>query len=308
MANKRMIYSDLFEDDFLSGLDLFGRYLWIGLIGAVMDDQGRSIDNAAIIRARVFPYDQVDDAQVEAVISTLASAGKVLRYTVNGKKLIQIVNWWRFQQPSWAAESKFPAPDGWTDRVKVHVKGNKILTVNWDQEGGFTKLHSPVPANQSDQLPSDLHSPLPSDLPSDLHSRIEEYEVKVKSEIENESEGEVEVEGAQKPAAAAALARPVIFAIYEREIGPLTPMIGDQLQEFERDYPPEWFEMAVREAITHNKRNLAYVAAILKRWKVDGPVGLRAAVPKGDGSPGVASPLKEKNDAIIADLLRGLEQ
>lgn len=306
MANKRMIYSDLFEDDFLSSLDLFGRFLWVGLIGAVMDDQGRAIDNAAIIRARVFPYDQVSDAQVEAVIATLAHAGKLLRYMVNGKKLLQIVNWWKFQQPSWAAESKFPAPDGWTDRVKVHVKGNKVLTINWDQEGGFAKLHSPAPAIQS----VDVHSGLHSQLPSRLDSHIEEYEVKSESESEGEGEVEVEGAGAQKPATAAAtLTRPVIYAVYEREIGPLTPMIADQLDGFEKDYPPEWFEMAVREAITHNKRNLAYVGAILKRWKVDGPAGMRAAVPKGREdvrAPGIGSSLKERNDAVIEEVLRGM--
>jgi hypothetical protein len=182
-----MIYSDSYEDDFLSSLDLFGRYLWMGLIVAVADDQGRMIDNAAIIRARVFPFDSITDGQVEAVIATLAAAGKVLRYQANGKKLIQIANWWKFQQPSWAAKSNFPAPEGWTDRIKMHVKGNKILSVNWEKAGGYED-------SVDNGLPSQLCSALPSQQDSAIEEQEYESESKSKSEDKNKPESEPEFE------------------------------------------------------------------------------------------------------------------
>lgn len=61
-----------------------------------------------------------------------------------------------------------------------------------------------------------------------------------------------------------------IFVLYERHIGPLTPMMADALKEAERDYPQEWLEEAVRIAVENNKRAWSYVQAILKRWQDEG--------------------------------------
>lgn len=176
MANKRMITGDLFEDDICSE-DFFTRLLWIGLIVAAADDQGRLIDNPAIMKARIFPFDnEISDDQIN---NSLIKIGKsILRYSSGGKKLIQIVNWWKYQTPSWAAESKYPAPEGWTDKVKVHIAGNKIRTFNWDKDGGF--------------IDSTLHSSLPSCLDSTLPSRLDSAidECEVKSDIKSECEPE----------------------------------------------------------------------------------------------------------------------
>lgn len=179
--NRRIIDSALFEDDFVGGLDFFGRYLWIGLFSAVADDQGRFLDNAAIIRARVFPYDAVTDVQVEAVLVQLAEAGKITRYQVDGKRLVQINHWWVYQQPSWASPSRHPAPEGWVDRVKYHTKGNKIVVLNWDSDGGYVE-GIPNP------LPIELPNRLCSALGSDLHSPIEEKEEEKIEDVKQEQE------------------------------------------------------------------------------------------------------------------------
>ena len=77
-----------------------------------------------------------------------------------------------------------------------------------------------------------------------------------------------------------------IFALYEQEIGMLTPFIADALKMAEEEYPPQWIEDAMREAAKNNKRHWQYVSAILKRWeregKVDGESGrhTKAADPK----------------------------
>lgn len=69
--------------------------------------------------------------------------------------------------------------------------------------------------------------------------------------------------------------RPNIFTIYEQNIGPLTPMIAEQLRDFEQEYPTEWIEDAVRKAVHHNVRKISYIAAILKRRAEDGEPGAR---------------------------------
>jgi len=64
--------------------------------------------------------------------------------------------------------------------------------------------------------------------------------------------------------------RPNIFKLYEENIGPLTPLIADALQDAEKTYPPEWVAEALGTAVKNNKRNWKYVEAILRRWKDEG--------------------------------------
>lgn len=64
--------------------------------------------------------------------------------------------------------------------------------------------------------------------------------------------------------------RPNIFRIYEKNIGPLTPMIAETLQEAEQTYSPNWIEEAIRIAVENNKRSWRYIEAILRRWQEGG--------------------------------------
>jgi DNA replication protein len=64
--------------------------------------------------------------------------------------------------------------------------------------------------------------------------------------------------------------RPNIYKLYEQNIGPLTPLIADALKEAEAEYPPEWLEEAMNEAVQRNKRSWKYVDAILRGWKEEG--------------------------------------
>jgi DnaD/phage-associated family protein len=71
--------------------------------------------------------------------------------------------------------------------------------------------------------------------------------------------------------------QPNIYALYERNIGVLSPIIADQLREAEELYPETWIEDAIREAVEQNKRSWRYISRILERWDREG---------KGDGKPG----------------------
>lgn len=68
--------------------------------------------------------------------------------------------------------------------------------------------------------------------------------------------------------------RPNIFALYEQNIGPLTPMIAELLRAAERQYPSEWIEEAIRSSVAYNRRSWRYVETILQRWQADGKDGL----------------------------------
>jgi len=74
----------------------------------------------------------------------------------------------------------------------------------------------------------------------------------------------------EPPPAAERETAPNIFALYEANIGSITPLIVDDLREAEECYPAEWIEAAFREAAELNKRSWRYVRAILQRWETEG--------------------------------------
>ena len=58
-------------------------------------------------------------------------------------------------------------------------------------------------------------------------------------------------------------ARPTIYALYEQNIGPLTPMIAEHLREAEATFPAAWIEEAIGIAVENNVRKWSYIQAIL---------------------------------------------
>lgn len=64
--------------------------------------------------------------------------------------------------------------------------------------------------------------------------------------------------------------RPNIFKLYEENIGPLTPLIAETLQEAEKTYPQEWIEEAVQIAVENNVRRWRYIQVILESWQKEG--------------------------------------
>ncbi len=71
--------------------------------------------------------------------------------------------------------------------------------------------------------------------------------------------------------------QPNIFALYEQNIGMLTPLIAEELKQAEKLYPDQWIEEAIRESVSLNKRNWRYISRILERWSAEG---------KADGKTG----------------------
>jgi len=64
--------------------------------------------------------------------------------------------------------------------------------------------------------------------------------------------------------------RPSVYALYEQNIGLLTPILAERLQDAEGRYPLDWIQAAFEEAVTNNKRNWRYIERILERWAVEG--------------------------------------
>jgi len=61
-----------------------------------------------------------------------------------------------------------------------------------------------------------------------------------------------------------------LFELYEKEIGLLTPHIGDQIGDWIDTYSLKWIEDAIKIAAENNKRKTSYINGILKNWHTEG--------------------------------------
>jgi hypothetical protein len=185
-----MITSNLFEDTFIAHLSPFERLLWIGLIVAGADDQGRMLDHATLLRAKIFLFDaEVNETQIECGLAKLAQAKKITRYTAaDGSPVIQIVKWWRHQNPAWAAPSIYPAPPEWQDRIRCHGQGNQIILFEWEGRGGYIRGYTGryVGDNVDDYVPDYV-----DDYVSGVGSPIDEVKIKEEVKIKDEDEDEL---------------------------------------------------------------------------------------------------------------------
>lgn len=64
-----------------------------------------------------------------------------------------------------------------------------------------------------------------------------------------------------------------IFRLYEENIGAITPLIAEVLQEDEKLFPMTWIRDAIKEAVEHNVHTWKYVHAILESWQKEGRDG-----------------------------------
>ena len=60
------------------------------------------------------------------------------------------------------------------------------------------------------------------------------------------------------------------FKLYEENIGALTPIISEELQDFEKTYSEKWVHRAIAEAALSNVRSMKYIRGILEGYKERG--------------------------------------
>lgn len=109
MARIRTIKPSFFASEDVSALPLRARLTWIGL-WTHCDDQGRCKDNVRLIKAAVWPLDDVSLRELEEDLDTLAGAGRIVRYESDGQRCLAVVNWDAHQVINRPTPSKLPAP------------------------------------------------------------------------------------------------------------------------------------------------------------------------------------------------------
>lgn len=118
MPRIRTIKPSFFTSDDVAALPLRARLTWIGL-WTHCDDQGRAKDHARLIKAAIWPLDNLSLADIEDDLSTLASHGRIVRYQVAGQRYLAIVNWHAHQTINRPSKSTTPAPPETTDLYSV---------------------------------------------------------------------------------------------------------------------------------------------------------------------------------------------
>jgi hypothetical protein len=105
----RTIKPSFFRSEDVAVLPLRARLTWIGL-WTHCDDQGRTKDNARLIKGDIWPLDSVSLRDIEEDLETLAAQGRIVRYEVDGRRYLEIVNWSEHQKIDRPSQSKIPPP------------------------------------------------------------------------------------------------------------------------------------------------------------------------------------------------------
>ncbi len=67
--------------------------------------------------------------------------------------------------------------------------------------------------------------------------------------------------------------RDSVFDVYEKNIGMLTPLVAEELEQAVEEYSEEWVCQAIGEAAGYHRRNWRFVKQLLERWKEQGRPG-----------------------------------
>ena len=110
MARIRSIKPEFFTSEAVSALPLRARLTWIGL-WTHCDNHGRARDNGKLIKAAIWPLDDVTLKDIEEDLATLAAHGRIARYSVEGKRYLVVTNWGEHQYGAGKGDPKFPGLD-----------------------------------------------------------------------------------------------------------------------------------------------------------------------------------------------------
>lgn len=109
MPRIRTYKPDFFKSLDVSALPLRARLTWLGL-WTQCDDHGRFLDHVKLVKAEVWPLDDVSLRDVADDLDTLADHGRIVRYTVGDRDYLAVQNWHHHQSINRPAGPKYPDP------------------------------------------------------------------------------------------------------------------------------------------------------------------------------------------------------
>jgi hypothetical protein len=136
----RSLKPGFFKNEYLAELGPYAQLLFEGL-WCLADREGKLEDRPKRIKAEIFPYyDPKPD--VETLLCKLQEAGFISRYSVNGFKLIKVLNFTKHQSPhSTEKPSIYPDPPQNSEGLSLI---NESASVNSRKHNALT-TDSPTP-------------------------------------------------------------------------------------------------------------------------------------------------------------------
>lgn len=118
-AGPRAIYPSSCISPSLAACDPMAQLLFDRMLTQA-DDQGRLVGDPRVVKTLCMPLiDAATPRSIEKWLGQLATHGMVTRYKAAGVDLVQFVNWWDHQAGMKKSfPSRYPAPVGWTDRIR----------------------------------------------------------------------------------------------------------------------------------------------------------------------------------------------
>jgi hypothetical protein len=110
MARIRTIKPTFFTSLTVAGLTPEQRLTFIGLWTHV-DDEGRCVDDARLIKAALWPLDDRTAADIDTDLWALTEASLILRYTLNERSYLAVRNWGEHQRINRQTTSSLPDPE-----------------------------------------------------------------------------------------------------------------------------------------------------------------------------------------------------
>jgi hypothetical protein len=147
MARIRTIKPEFFTSLSIADLSPLTRLTFIGLWTHV-DDAGRCIDDARLIKAAVSPLERTV-AAIEADLVALTNQGRVIRYEGDGKRLIQVANWTEHQYINRPRPSKFPDAEGVNAHGGISERSRTAHARKGKERKGTGKGKEPEVADKS---------------------------------------------------------------------------------------------------------------------------------------------------------------
>jgi Holliday junction resolvase RusA-like endonuclease len=123
----RTIKPEFFTSLTIADLTLEARLTFIGLWTHV-DDEGRCVDDARLVKAAIWPLDDRAAGEVDADLRALSESSLITRYTVEGRSYLEVSGWREHQKINRPTPSKLPGPHDGDTAAPVSAPGRDETT------------------------------------------------------------------------------------------------------------------------------------------------------------------------------------
>lgn len=165
MPRIRSIKPSFFRSDDVAEIPWGPRLTWIGL-WVYGDDDGRSIDDARLIKSDVWPLEDAVTIEIVAEhLEALVTLGRIRRYEVDGKRYLEVVNFSKHQLIKNRSKAGHPAPP-WADSPNAppglpqsSANATPVLTTEVEVEVDMDKGGGGPPPRSCERHPNGTDSP-----------------------------------------------------------------------------------------------------------------------------------------------------